>query len=419
MRASIFIISFYLWQVASLIGQNLVPFGLNPDGVSHLYWPYDEVGRRDKYQANYGASWCEGEGCQRGIELENIIEGHWSVSCNAVKSFCPAHLKGDKYAQDWLRQPNPAEGHSIFAPMASKVVYIGNAEANYGKWILLQSYQNTSLYMFIAHMASINVSVGTYLCPREKIGIVGKTGNGANNVPHAHIALYRNIDPSILYNSTNGTWTTPQDEKHAAKFLFDADTRKICMPDGPSGSYSYINTQTIPNFKDSEIHVLDDKLITEGDLPKSGMGSQHVTIYVDARLGIDTKVVSKGESSVTFKPANKSSCPNNSYASEPNTENRSINNDLSLFVNEDAKYSDFTAYPNPTENMLTIESKGNTMDEIAIMNLDGGNLSRIDIDKAYEFTLNIDDILKDKVGMFLLSVRFYDGTIKIQKIIKI
>lgn len=111
----------------------------------------------------------------------------------------PGHYGDDRYAQDWTR--DGAHGPPLRAPISGTVVQAAWTCSGYGRTIVILD-DARDIAVRIAHLSSIAVTTGEHVDGGETL--IGRVGNSGPRddcgvatgpmLPHAHIAVYRNID---------------------------------------------------------------------------------------------------------------------------------------------------------------------------------------------------------------------------------
>lgn len=154
---------------------------LNPNGLSHIYWPFGSDG---------SSSW-------------NPMG--WNMSCGHG---CNAHQNADYNAEDWNRSWNGNGNadylHDFRSPLDGKVVNIEYRPSTYGHMVDIEQTVGTQKVWFrIAHLNNVNVQVGNIVYGGTTL--IGRIGCSGNVSPpgvagaHAHCALYK-----VNANGSNG-----------------------------------------------------------------------------------------------------------------------------------------------------------------------------------------------------------------------
>lgn len=186
-----------------------LPFSLNPNDISHLYWPFPPPSQwdDDKYSSNrYG--WRRiGEEFPNSNCPQGCIPPSPDFDCDYG---CGGHKDGDYYAQDWNNELNGDCGVEFRSPLKGKVIVTDytcsvndcwtyftscNSDANN---IFIQSMVDTNFIFGILHLwPDVYVAEGDTVSPGDIIGKIGVTGSPANGLfnfasSHAHCVLYKN-----------------------------------------------------------------------------------------------------------------------------------------------------------------------------------------------------------------------------------
>lgn len=173
---------------------------LNPEGSSQLVWPFE-----DSFPINY----------QSGSHSWRLLCGH----------YCGLHQGVDRFALDWHTYRASSCGWGLNAPMAGKVIYAEyNSSTGYGNQIVLQSTQDSTFAVRMAHLQAVSVSVGDTVQVGDLIGWIGDTGNGGC---HLHIVLYKDIyeisDPNYQPLDTTTIWRRAIDDLRVNRFINKAE----------------------------------------------------------------------------------------------------------------------------------------------------------------------------------------------------
>jgi len=83
----------------------------------------------------------------------------------------------------------------VLAPSISSVTRIGEGDIG-GRYVWLYDSKR-SMYLYFAHLETLEVERGDKILVGQQIGTVGNTGNARSTPPHLHFGIYRNgpIDP--------------------------------------------------------------------------------------------------------------------------------------------------------------------------------------------------------------------------------
>ena len=150
-------------------------------GTSYIGWPYK----------NDGSSWQNKNG--------------WHIVPGSVQ-----HIGRDRYAQDWNWGSGDQDlGKPITAPLCGKVVSAGWLNQCLGKTVDIVHYVGDKKVMHrVAHMNSVNVSLGQWIERGSLIGTLGKDGSSTCTpggwTAHTHCVLYElhqneDIDDGIKF----------------------------------------------------------------------------------------------------------------------------------------------------------------------------------------------------------------------------
>ncbi len=239
---------------------------LKPNATSLLVWPFE-----DSFPIDY----------QTGSHSWRLLCGH----------YCGLHQGVDRFALDWHTYRSPSCGWRLNAPMAGKVIYVEyGSNTGYGNQIVLQSTQDSTFAVRMAHLQSASVALGEIVEVGDPIGFIGDTGNGGC---HLHIVLYQSIydisDP--LYNplDTVTAWRRAIDdlrinrfidktEPFSANFQFQATEKRLLVEtvEGPGSFWP----------QDREVNG-DIVLVNQDTQEVSGKMVVMFSEDQDGRLGID------------------------------------------------------------------------------------------------------------------------------------
>jgi len=194
-----------LFIFALLLSFNILasPFELNPNGMSHVYFPIDDD--KSKWQ---------------------VVNGS------------PYHKGSDAYADDWnlksgytvggqVDNCDRDKGAKVISSFAGKVIHAdiqGNIGA-YGKEVIIRSSSNPSFAMRYSHLDNVYVSEDDDVNLGASLGTVGDTGLGSAGCAHLHLVLYKNLNNTALSRLKKGY--SPKSlsggaDVFAAKFYSDA-----------------------------------------------------------------------------------------------------------------------------------------------------------------------------------------------------
>ncbi len=173
---------------------------LEPDGTSLLVWPFE-----DSFPIDY----------KSGSHSWRLLCGH----------YCGLHQGVDRFALDWHTYRSTSCGWGLKAPLAGTVIYVEeNSNSGYGNQIVVQSTQDSTFAVRMAHLQAVSVGVGDRVEVGDPIGWIGDTGNGGC---HLHIVLYQSIyDISdSQYNPLDSTtnWRRAIDDLRANRFIDKAE----------------------------------------------------------------------------------------------------------------------------------------------------------------------------------------------------
>ena len=169
-----------------------VPFELNPNGVSHLFWPFETP----QYSWSQNELWIISKG--------HAINGHTGIdyySLDYAKKTSFSSLISD-LSQGTFNYPFNCN-KTISAPFDFKLIrrvssYSDDCDQNissggYANQIIIQSAQNENFAFRVAHLNYVNTNLqhGITYPKGTLLGEVGSTGNSSG--PHAHCSLYKNI----------------------------------------------------------------------------------------------------------------------------------------------------------------------------------------------------------------------------------
>lgn len=229
--------------VFNIIGQSPIPFQLNPNGVSHLYWPF------------VNSNWH--------VYKNSAIRNGWKRIGEEIgyEFGVGGHLYSDYYAQDWNKYsdtlPNSSDlsdcGEVFTSPLVGKIIGLKTNEpcsfscclstplsGHSSNHVFIQSSIDTNFVFGILHLKSgnpFNLSIGQSVSVGTQIGIIGSSNT---NSAHAHCVFYKKLNQinhpsysnstliSILSNqNVDGLaaalpWDNSSPSHHAANFLFDA-----------------------------------------------------------------------------------------------------------------------------------------------------------------------------------------------------
>ena len=88
--------------------------------------------------------------------------------------------------EDWV-----CSNRTLVSPTSGTVSYVGYDSDGYGNYLIIHTADKNSILM--AHMASKPlVKVGDKLTARQKVGVMGSTGNSTG--PHLHIEVEKGTD---------------------------------------------------------------------------------------------------------------------------------------------------------------------------------------------------------------------------------
>jgi len=169
---------------------------LNPNATSLLAWPFEDSFPIDYFSGSH--SW-------------QMICGH----------NCGLHHGVDRFALDWSTYRATSCGWGLQAPIAGTIIYVErNSNTGYGNQIVLQSTQDSTFAVRMAHLQAVSASVGDTVEVGDLIGWIGETGNGGC---HLHIVLYQAIyeisDPNYNPLDTITTWRRAIDDLKRNRFI--------------------------------------------------------------------------------------------------------------------------------------------------------------------------------------------------------
>ena len=208
------------------------PRASRAEGVSHLFWPFEN---------SVYASPClmDAGPCEESVPEAPLV--CWGPNVTSESS---CHELSDFYARDWrlcnFLEPNCARFQTacqttakIFrSPVDGKVLFTGDGTA-YGSQITLQVYLNgapTQFALRVAHFqeGSFFVGRGEMVARGDALGRVGKTGASSGDFNHAHTVLYKNLEARDLETLERGglfeslPCTGRPETERAAKYVLDA-----------------------------------------------------------------------------------------------------------------------------------------------------------------------------------------------------
>lgn len=243
-----------------------MPFFLNPDGVSHLYWPFENSNWNDDKYSLDRHTWIRiGEeysfnSCPCTQPCTPCLPPGPDHDCDYG---CANHKSGDYYAQDWNNystfngdcdQPflSPMDGSVIVADYDNNYPFcynlgnglLQNADAN-NVFIIKNNFIFGILHIKNNHLTSVGP-----ITHGSPIGIIGATFTGGKP-SHAHCVLWKNVnslyanhqsqltnfditakefldgsnslDPIPQDGLTYANRPFPRDDEFAAEFVFDAN----------------------------------------------------------------------------------------------------------------------------------------------------------------------------------------------------
>lgn len=167
------------------------PLVFDPDGVSHLYWPFANTTNSNRKEPG-------------GLE--------WHVAQGSS-----LHTGGDQYAQDWNLGGGSSDfGRPFYAPFSGTVIYSDNQGVGFGNTVIILS-DNGSFALRVSHLE--NRSVDDNAVVNGGSTQLGTIGNSGTSDVHAHVALYRNVNTTSLLSALNAGSVPPAG--NAALFDFD------------------------------------------------------------------------------------------------------------------------------------------------------------------------------------------------------
>ena len=94
--------------------------------------------------------------------------------------------------EDWV-----CDNHALVSPSSGTVSYVGYDSNGYGNYLIIHTDDKNCILM--AHMAAKpTVKVGDKVSARQKVGVMGSTGNSTG--PHLHIEVEKGTDWSYNRN---------------------------------------------------------------------------------------------------------------------------------------------------------------------------------------------------------------------------
>jgi GH25 family lysozyme M1 (1,4-beta-N-acetylmuramidase)/murein DD-endopeptidase MepM/ murein hydrolase activator NlpD len=189
---------------------------LNPNGISHLYWPF----KSGFYYKKKGDGTFDLDANGKYIPCVNTCWETWHAVTGS-----DYHKGMDKYADDWNYKGGANDDDSLFyAPITGKVISTGKGwkegdGCGYGNYVVIQSTKNSQFFTLLGHLKKVNVSINDcVIAGVTKLGHIGNTGCVGH---HAHLSLWKNLDQSTIDLIKRGKVKLSTGVEYAAQFYLD------------------------------------------------------------------------------------------------------------------------------------------------------------------------------------------------------